>query len=586
MNKNLKRSLIFISMIFLVIISTSAIISANDLDSINETITTDEVEVEADDGGNELYVDNNVEESGDGSEDHPFKTIKEAVSFGNTKENPVTINIHSGTYNEKEMTITNNMIIKSYGGDVTLDANKRGWFFYSNNPKNNLSLIGLIFINGIRYDSDNSADGGVVKTEGHIDVVNCTFEGNYGGTGGGINSHNGANIINSTFKNNKAEYNGAGVYVLDGQTNIINCVFDNNFAKNHGGGIRIQGPTYIENSTFTNNRASNTEGNGYTGFNGHGGAVQVTDGDLNIESSRFINNSAHFSGGAISAGDDSQYSTVHYQLNINNSTFEGNKAAFGAGIEANDGINLTNSVLSNNSVPSTVSAKYGLGSGVYVLNGDSILSGNTIKDNTNPYNSFCPTIYSNSGNVAEKDNDWDSDNSRRITTNDGQTTNTIDTHPTVKKPVINVQTGEKKNKPQNEQQNNQNTANTQEQEQKHSQNSTETHQKNTNAHAQSPVKIHVDTSSPNAGNDVKNSNNMVKTNSSSNVNSNIKSNADIGESSQNTEGIEDSSSASSQAHEISTKKSITSNENIIPYVLLAIVMFLAFVVGYKKHHEY
>lgn len=592
MNKNLKRSLIIISLVFLIIISTSSIISANELNSTDETIATEEVEVQGDDGGNELYVDNNVEESGDGSESHPFKTIKEAVNFGNDQDGSVTINIHSGTYNEKEMKITNNMIIKSYDGEVTLDANKRGWFFYSTNPDNNLSLIGLIFKNGIRYDSDDSSDGGVVKTEGHIDVVNCTFEANYGGTGGGINSHNGANIINSTFKNNKAEYNGAGAYVLGGQTNIINCVFDNNFARNHGGGLRVQGSTYIENSTFTNNKASNAERDGYTGFNGHGGAVQVTDGDLNVESSTFINNSAHFSGGAISAGDDSQYSTKHYQLNINNSTFEGNTAAFGAGIEANDGINLTNSVISNNSVPHTVSAKYGEGSGVYVLSGDSILSGNTIRDNTNPDNRYCSEIYSYSGNVAEKDNDWGSGTGNHIKTNNGKTTNTIDTQPSVKKPVINIQTGEKNNKPQKEQETNlpskeqdskQDAANAQDQ--KQTQNANTEKREN----AASPIRANVDVPSSGSRNDVKNddSDNMVKTNTSTNdVNRNTQSNADVGESSQNIQGSEAPSSGSSEAHEISAIKSIASNDNLIPYLILVLVMFLALITGYKIHKEY
>jgi hypothetical protein len=81
---------------------------------------------------------------------------------------------------------------------------------------------------------------------------------------------------------------------------------------------------------------------------------------------------------------------------------------------------------------------------------------------------------------------------------------------------------------------------------------------------------------------------MVKTNTSSNdvVNSNMQSNADIGESSQNINGKEESTSESYAIHEISAVKSIASNDNIIPYVLLAIVMFLAFVVGYKKQQEY
>jgi predicted outer membrane repeat protein len=602
MNTNLKKSFIIISMLFLIIICASSIVSANDIDSINETIVSDEGNIENSSNWDELYVNNEIDESGDGSQDHPFKTVKEAINFGNSKENPVTINIHSGTYKEKEMKITNNMVIQSYDGDVTFDAKNRGWFLYSTNPENNLTLIGLIFKNGIRYDNDDSTQGGVVKTEGHIDVVNCTFEHNFGGTGGGINSHNGANIINSTFRYNKAEYNGAGIYVIDGQTNIINCVFHDNYAKRQGGAIRIQGPTYIENSTFYNNTASLTEGDGYTGFAGNGGAVRVTDGDLNIESSVFKNNSAHFAGGAISVGDDSQYSTTHYQLNINNSTFDGNTAVFGGGIEANDGINLTNSILSNNTSPYTVSAKHGLGSGVYVLNGDSVLSGNTITDNTNPYNSFSPTIYSHGGNVVENSNEWGNDNNR-IQTNNGKTTNGITTQPKVNKPEINIYTQPSgktqipeatqntENTPKDNENNKQTTNNDNANKQNAAQNDNSNNEI-TNKQISSNSNSNFTSENANKKNseNAYSSNNMVKTNNSNelnDVNPKSGSQADIGESSDNLKVEPEPYSESSTTHEISALKSTTQNKFTIPSIIIILIMVLAFIIGYRrKQKEY
>lgn len=599
MNTNLKKSLIIISITLITLILASTVVCANDIDSNNENITADEIEVETSNDWDELYVNNEIDESGDGSQDHPFKTVKEAINFGNSKENPVTINIHSGTYKEKEMKITNNMIIQSYDGEVTFDANNRGWFLYSTNPKNNLTLIGLIFKNGIRYDYDDSTQGGVVKTEGHIDVVNCTFEHNFGGTGGGINSHNGANIINSTFRYNKAEYNGAGIYVIDGQTNIINCVFHDNYAKRQGGAIRIQGSTYIENSTFYDNTASLTEGNGYTGFAGNGGAVRVTDGDLNIESSIFKNNSAHFAGGAISVGDDSQYSTTHYQLNINNSTFDGNSAIFGAGIEANDGINMTNSVLTNNSVPYTVSAKHGLGSGVYVLNGDSILSGNTIKDNTNSYNSYCPTIYSHSGNVAEDNNEWGLNDNRRIETNNGKTTNEIATQPTVNKPTISIQsnnanknTQTSDNIPISQDSPKDNDANQQTTTNDHTNQQTSANDNLINKITKSSLSgqnsnFTSDTTNQNSENN-HDSNNMVKTNNTNELNNaNPKNgeNADIGESSESLNVEPEPYSQSSNAHEISALKSITQNQFTLPSIIIILIMVLAFIIGYKRNQN-
>ena len=105
--------------------------------------------------------------------------------------------------------------------------------------------------------------------------------------------------------------------MLNEQINIINCTFHDNYAERQSGSIRIQGSIYIENSTFYDNTASLTEGDKYTGFERNGGAVIVTDGDLNIQSSVFKNNSSCFERGTISVGDDSQNSTTHYRLNIN-----------------------------------------------------------------------------------------------------------------------------------------------------------------------------------------------------------------------------------------------------------------------------
>ena len=601
MNKNIKKLILIATMIFIVSMCTSGIISASEPGSNETEISENNLldELSADESADpseitDIYVNSDAENMGNGSEDQPFKSIKEAIEFGNAKQNPVTVRIASGTYPETNMTITNNMVIKSYNGEVTLDANNNGWFFYSNNASNNLSLIGLTFKNGINYDFYDSTVGGVVKTEGHIDVVNCTFENNFGGTGGGINSHNGANIINSTFKNNKAEYNGACIYNIYGQTNIINCNFHNNTAKRQGGAVRVQGNTYIENSTFTDNYA------GTGNYAGDGGAVRVTDGDLNIESSTFRNNSAKFSGGAVSAGDDSQYSTTHYQLNINNSTFTDNKARTGAGIIANDGINLTNSVLANNSVPESISARYGLGAGVYVLNGNSILVGNTIENNTNPYNRWDKEdVYSYQGNVAADGNNWGPGSNPRIKTNYGKTTNEVTSQPTVNKPTITIQTGEKNKKADEPETQPHSGGNNQDNQNTQTSNNTKTNE-NTNSMDKFDETTQITRNIPRiskkttSSNDIKQtetSHNTIKANTTTtesqnmNTNSGEKSKSDQptkAENGSNSEQIQESS----EAHELSAIKSIEQNENMIPYLVLVIIAFLALAIGYKKQKEY
>lgn len=592
-----KKLIVIFAIVFLALISIN-MISANEIDHLNGT-SNSQISIDSettDFDCDEIYVKHDVEVSGNGSYDHPYKTIKEAVNTANAGKKPATIFLHAGTYEEIEMEISNSLVIKSYDGEVTLDANNNGWFFYSSKQTNYLSLHGLTFKNGINYDDSDSTVGGVVRSEGHLDVVNCTFENNFGGTGGGINSHNGANIINSTFKNNKAEYNGAAAYVLNGQTNIINCTFTNNTAKRQGGALRIQGDTYIEKSIFENNVAalSSAAGGNYAG---NGGAVRVTDGNLTIESSIFRNNSAKYEGGAVSAGDDSQYSTVHYALNINNSTFTSNSARHGGAIIANDGINMANSTVADNYVPYTITARYGQGSGIYVLRGDSILIGNNISNNTNQYNRDAVDVYTYEGNIVEKGNSMGSDS--KITTNNGRVSNEITQSLTISKPQIIIQHGKSVQKsdntaiiPKNNKEADSNENPVTETNDNHNPNQYHVNENKgeSNLNEENNIKENLDTSntqdslpihtsSKSNNNNVENIENAVRTNSSSEIrnegNLGDKSELDNGESSQND----------ASAHELSPIKSIISNEYTVPATVIVLIMFLAFIIGYLRKRE-
>ena len=593
-----KKLIVIFAIVFLALISIN-MISANEIDHINGTsnsqISPDSETTDFD--GDEIYVKHDVEVSGNGSYDHPYKTIKEAVNTANTGKKPATIFIHAGTYEEIEMEISNSLVIKSYDGEVTLDANNNGWFFYSSKQTNYLSLHGLTFKNGINYDDSDSTVGGVVRSEGHLDVVNCTFENNFGGTGGGINSHNGANIINSTFKNNKAEYNGAAAYVLNGQTNIINCTFTNNTAKRQGGALRIQGDTYIEKSIFENNAAalSSAAGGNYAG---NGGAVRVTDGNLTIESSIFRNNSAKYEGGAVSAGDDSQYSTVHYALNINNSTFTGNSARHGGAIIANDGINMANSTVADNYVPYTITARYGQGSGIYVLRGDSILIGNNISNNTNQYNRDAVDVYTYEGNIVERGNSMGP--SSKITANNGKLSNEITQNPTIIKPQIVIQHGKSVQKSDNtanipknnnEKDSNQNPVTETNDNHNPNQDHVNENKGESNLNEENNIKENLDTSnsqnslpihtSSNSNkNNAENIENAVRTNSST---SEIRNEGNLGDKSELDNG--ESSQNDASARELSPIKSIISNEYTVPATIIVLIMFLAFVIGYLRKRK-
>ena len=353
--------------------------------------------------GKELYVDGSVSESGNGSLLNPFKTILEAVDLANTADHLVTIYILAGTYEDINMTVTNNLTISSYNGaKVVLDANKKGYFFNSNNSSNTLTVNNLIFNNatGLYNDGFSKTIGGAINSEGHLNVYNCEFNNNMAGSNGGtILSRNGATLINSTISNGVTDYNGGAICVYE-NLNVVNCTFINNHAQYRGGAIKSFGNASIINSTFMDNIVKRK------GEAGYGGAISVTLGNLYIDNSIFLNNTAYYGGGAIYLGDGDEHSVSKYLFTVKNSIFDGNLAPFGGAIGTSDrGINMTGSKVCNNAVPQdSVMSRYGTGTGIYIKQGNSLVNGSIFADNVNLGNG--KDIYIGNGNIIANYNWW------------------------------------------------------------------------------------------------------------------------------------------------------------------------------------
>ena len=196
---------------------------------------------------------------------------------------------------------------------------------------------------------------------------------NFGTTGGAISSYwnttsdpggGGLTLSNVRFKNNIAtatggnNSNGGGAIAsIQGQLTVNNCVFDNNTASGmvsnllldqpnaHGGAIAMYGGrAFITNSAFINNNAQTggAIGTGYS-YSGdldivgstftnnkatvNGGAIGTGYSRILIDSTRFADNSAGASGGAIHAGSiyDPQNTAFGYGFIVRNgSVFDRN----------------------------------------------------------------------------------------------------------------------------------------------------------------------------------------------------------------------------------------------------------------------
>lgn len=176
----------------------------------------------------------------------------------------------------------------------------------------------------------NSADddGGAVYADGlNFVVSNCDFVNNTAVNGGAIHTIAFPNLIDScNFTINNADENGGAIYLASDNNTVKNSIFTNNTA-NMGGAIYndVNDELYVFNSKFNNNSAKE-----------FGGAVMVEDMAY-ISNSTFDNNNAT-SGGAFYSDGETKFI---------NSTFFNNKAINGGAITVSDG-NITNSKFTNN----------------------------------------------------------------------------------------------------------------------------------------------------------------------------------------------------------------------------------------------
>ena len=176
-----------------------------------------------------------------------------------------------------------------------------------------------------RFEGNNATFGGAIFVQASgLDVKNCTFENNKGvgvGSSGTSNNQGGAIVVfpenanaeitDSTFIGNSAKVGGAvSLPGVDTDCIIDNCTFIDNTAYADGGAVYFwtEGAAVtVTDSEFINNTAP------------YGGAIENEGtGALVVDNSKFVENEATVSGGAIiSSGSAS----------VSNSVFNDNEAA-------------------------------------------------------------------------------------------------------------------------------------------------------------------------------------------------------------------------------------------------------------------
>jgi len=181
---------------------------------------------------------------------------------------------------------------------------------------------------------DHAEDTGLWIEYGQVDVLNCSFSNNEAGYGGALVAFASTVVIqNSTFTENVAtddddDYGGAAVYNYGGEITIINSRFVRNESAGVGGAVELyDGPVTISGSTFIGNKAQ------------QGPAIDVygDDSPLIVTDSTFINNVNTADDNVDSSYDDGAAITSERNdsdLTLTGNIFRGNRGAeYGGAVE-------------------------------------------------------------------------------------------------------------------------------------------------------------------------------------------------------------------------------------------------------------
>ncbi len=234
----------------------------------------------------DLHVDDdNTTGIEDGSVEHPYNTLQEAIAAAGDGE---SIAAASGTYDENIR--VQGRTIHLFGGYVgasaTAYATGEGGNFIDRNP-----VVNITHIHGDGTDSVVTLIDAITSTLDGFRITGGTrsLEPEFGVLGGGIYVTGGSpTIANNLIENNDtrppvpgdSDPVGGGIFAGDSNISILNNIIRNNISG-RGGGIGINGGTVVI-------RGNTVQGN--IGVSDHGGGLYIAAPQVEISRNLIIGN--------------------------------------------------------------------------------------------------------------------------------------------------------------------------------------------------------------------------------------------------------------------------------------------------------
>ena len=247
-----------------------------------------------------------------------------------------------------------------------------------------------VTIRNVTMTGGRDGDGGAVRADGDVEVVDGALDGNAADEdGGAIHAGGTVALARTTLASNSSRKAGGAVWAGAGLS-ASDAEFRLNTAGAAGGAVHSSGPVMIDGTELTENRA---DGDGGAVFAGDSAYVWVTESTVDA-------NTGNIGGGIVSDGGSVEVSgstvsgntgfagggLVGLQVGVESSTITGNSSRIsGGGVVGHDDVIIEDSSITGNEITTDFAEEGGAGvAGVRVYVFGSTIESNRIRSTANP----------------------------------------------------------------------------------------------------------------------------------------------------------------------------------------------------------
>ena len=225
---------------------------------------------------------------------------------------------------------------------------------------------GNLTLDHVQIDHNQASYGGGVfqeSTTGSVTASNSMIDNNTASiTGGGVYSAGSATFSYASLVNNTAGNHGGGMHVAGSASLTGGEVTGNHALNGNGGGVNVNNGLTVSGTIFTSNTAG-----GYSDISGSGGAISQWNigSTVTITGSVFSGNTAQFRGGAVFIRESFlTLGTSTFTSNTVNSGTSGDDT-YGGGAYAGGGLDGSHLTFTTNSAK-CADLNFPIGGGLYI----------------------------------------------------------------------------------------------------------------------------------------------------------------------------------------------------------------------------